>query len=203
MTTENTKLMQEARTSLDLKWGMAIITFLIYNIIVGSLSVIPILGSIGALILAGPFAYGLATFSMAISRNQKEDIKQIFEGFNNFANCLIAYLLMVLYVFLWSLLFIIPGIIAAISYSMIFYIMVDEPEIGPEAALRKSKEMMYGYKWKFFRLNLRFFGWSLLCILTLGIGFLWLIPYMHVTYVKFYEDIKNDPLAEIGSQYSK
>ncbi|MDO3693569.1 DUF975 family protein [Wenyingzhuangia sp. chi5] len=203
MTTENTKLMQQARASLDLKWGMAIITFLIYNIIVGSLSIIPILGSIGALILAGPFAYGLATFSMAISRNQKEDIKQIFEGFNNFANCLIAYLLMVLYVILWSLLFIIPGIIAVISYSMVFYIMVDEPEIGPEAALRKSKEMMYGYKWKFFRLNLRFLGWSLLCILTLGIGFLWLIPYMHVTYVKFYEDIKNDPLAEIGSQYSK
>lgn len=140
---------------------------------------------------------------MAIARNQKEDIKQIFEGFNNFANCLIAYLLMALYVILWSLLFIIPGIIAAISYSMVFYIMVDEPEIGPEAALRKSKEMMYGYKWKFFRLNIRFFGWSLLCILTLGIGFLWLIPYMHVTYVKFYEDIKNDPLAEIGSQYSK
>lgn len=203
MTTENTKLMQQARASLDLKWGIAIITFLIYNIIVGSLSVIPILGSIGALILAGPFSYGLATFSMAIARNQKEDIKQIFEGFNNFANCLIAYLLMALYVILWSLLFIIPGIIAAISYSMVFYIMVDEPEIGPEAALRKSKEMMYGYKWKFFRLNIRFFGWSLLCILTLGIGFLWLIPYMHVTYVKFYEDIKNDPLAEIGSQYSK
>ncbi|MGY5354825.1 DUF975 family protein [Wenyingzhuangia sp. IMCC45467] len=203
MATENAKLMQQARASLDLKWGMAIITFLIYGLIVGSLSAIPVLGSIGSFILGGPLTFGLATFSLNIARNQKEDIKQLFDGFDNFANYLVAYLLKVLYVFLWSLLFIIPGIIAAISYAMVFYIMVDEPEIGPEAALRKSKEMMHGYKGKYFGLCLRFFGWSLLCILTLGIGFLWLIPYMHVTFAKFYDDIKNDPLAEIGSQYSK
>ncbi|ANW95017.1 hypothetical protein AXE80_01335 [Wenyingzhuangia fucanilytica] len=199
MATENVKLMQQARASLDLKWGTAIITFLIYNILIGVLSTIPILGTIATIIIAGPFAFGLATFSLNISRNQKEDLKQLFVGFDHFVNTLVAYLLVTLYVLLWTLLLIVPGIIAAISYSMVFFIMVDEPEIGPEAALRKSKEMMYGYKAKYFGLCLRFFGWSLLCILTLGIGFLWLIPYMHVTFAKFYEDIKNAPLTEIGS----
>lgn len=198
MTTENVKLMKEARKSLESKWGIAIVTFFIYAIISGSFSAIPIVGSIASLILGGAFAFGIATFSLTIARNQKEDLKQIFDGFNNFSKNLIAYLLIVLYVLLWSLLFIIPGIIAVISYSMVFFILVDEPEIGAEEALKKSKKMMNGHKLKYFGLCLRFFGWSLLCILTLGIGFLWLIPYIHVTNAKFYDDLINDPLSEIG-----
>ena len=59
-------------------------------------------------------------------------------------------------------------------------------------ALRKSKEMMDGYKWKYFCLGLRFIGWALLCVLTLGIGILWLSPYVQVSYAKFYEDVKNN-----------
>ena len=94
------------------------------------------------------------------------------------------------------LVFIIPGIIKAFAYSMTFYIMVDDKEIGANDAIEKSQKMMYGNKWKLFRLELRFFGWALLCILTLGIGFIWLIPYMQVTMVKFYDDIKGGEVSE-------
>jgi uncharacterized membrane protein len=72
---------------------------------------------------------------------------------------------------------------------MTFYILADDSSIGANEALDKSKEMMRGYKWKFFCLGLRFFGLGLLCLLTLGIGFLWLFPFMQVTMAKFYDDI--------------
>ena len=64
------------------------------------------------------------------------------------------------------------------------------PDLSPSEALRKSKEMMDGYKMKYFTLSLRFFGLALLCVLTLGIGFLWLAPYMQVTVAKFYDDLR-------------
>jgi uncharacterized membrane protein len=73
---------------------------------------------------------------------------------------------------------------------MTFYILADDPGIKPQDALKKSKSMMDGYKLKLFYLCLRFFLLALLCILTLGIGFLWLIPYVHVTMAKFYDDIR-------------
>jgi len=195
METENVVLMQMAKESLKDKWGIAIGTTLVYMIIVGSLSIIPIAGSIGTLIIAGPFAVGLAIFSLSISRNQETRFELIFQGFNNFATALGAYLLMILFTFLWMLLLIIPGIIAALSYSMTFFILADDSSIGAMEALDKSKKMMDGYKWKYFCLGLRFFGWALLCILTLGIGFLWLMPWMQVTMAKFYEDVKAKSLA--------
>jgi uncharacterized membrane protein len=83
----------------------------------------------------------------------------------------------------------VPGIIAAISYSMTFYIMSEDNSISGTAAIDKSKKMMDGYKMKYFYLCLRFLGLALLCILTLGIGFLWLMPYIYVTCAKFYDDI--------------
>ncbi len=225
MKTENVVLMQMARESLKGKWGLAIGTFVVYFLIIGMVQIIPIVGPVISLIISGPFALGLAIFSLSISRNQDAKLEQIFEGFNNFGTALGAYLLMILFILLWSLLLIIPGIIAAISYSMTFYILADDNSIGAMDALKKSKKMMDGYKWKYFCLVLRFLGWALLFILTyfilalgigflwpeeekakawgnvicfiltLGIGFLWLIPYMQVSIAKFYDDIKDNSLT--------
>ena len=88
------------------------------------------------------------------------------------------------------LLLIIPGFIYAIAYSQAFYILADEPKTDPLVCIRKSKEMMDGYKMKYFLLQLSFLGWALLCILTLGIGFLWLVPYIQVSNAIFHDDIK-------------
>jgi uncharacterized membrane protein len=197
MVTENAILMQQARESLKGKWGLVIGTFLVYMLIISAIQIIPFVGAIITLFIGGPFALGLAIFSLTISRNQEASLEQIFKGFNNFGTSLGAYLLMVLFVILWMLLLIVPGIIAALSYSMTFFIIADDSTIGPMDAIDKSKKMMYGYKWKYFCLNLRFLGWALLCILTLGIGLLWLIPYIQISLAKFYDDVKaNSMIAE-------
>ena len=73
---------------------------------------------------------------------------------------------------------------------MTFFLIAENESIGPLEAIKKSKEMMRGNKWKYFCLWLRFFGWGLLCILTLGIGILWLAPYIIVSLAQFYDDLK-------------
>ena len=150
MKNENVVLMQMARESLKGKWGLAIGTLVVYFLIAVVLQIIPIVGPIASLIISGPFAIGLAVFSLSISRNQDAKLEQIFQGFNNFGTALGAYLLMILFILLWTLLLIIPGIIAAISYSMTFYILADDNSIGAMDAIDKSQKMMDGYKWKYF-----------------------------------------------------
>ena len=190
MKTENAVLMKQAREALSGKWGLAVGTFVVYMLIMCTLQIVPVAGTIASLIIGGPMAVGIAIFSISISRNQDARLSQIFDGFNKFGVSLGAYLLIILFIILWMLLLIIPGIIAAISYSQTFFIIAEDDSIGSMEAIDKSKKMMDGYKWKYFCLCLRFLGWALLCILTLGIGFLWLGPYMMVSYAKFYEDIK-------------
>ena len=198
MKTENVVLMRMARESLKGNWGLAIGTFVVYMIIISAIQGIahhtPMVGLV-SLIIGGPFALGISIFSLALSRNTEARLEQIFQGFNDFGNTLGTYLLMVLIIILWMLLLIIPGIIVAISYSMTFYIIADDRSLGGMEALNKSKKMMNGYKLKFFYLGLRFFLLALLCILTLGIGFLWLVPYMNVSIAKFYDDIKESPVV--------
>lgn len=133
---------------------------------------------------------GFAIFSLALSRNQEVKFEQLFDGFKSFAKYLYAYLLIAIYVLLWMLLLIIPGIVAAFSYSMTYFILADNPTMNAPEALKRSKEIMMGNKWKYALLYLRFFGWFLLSVLSLGIGFLWLFQYMQISAAKFYEDIK-------------
>lgn len=190
METPNTILMQDARQALRGKWGLAIGTFLIYSLIVSSFGALQKFGLL-SLLIAGPMALGAAFFSLALSRNEDARLEQIFDGFRLYSKALVTHLLMLLYVVLWLLLLIVPGIIAALSYSMSFYILADNPSMTPQQVLYNSKNMMDGYKAKLFGLCMRFLLLALLCVLTLGIGFLWLIPYANITMAKFYGDIKN------------
>ena len=194
MKTENFVLRGMARESLKGKWGLAIGGYVLFMIISMVVNFIPVVGSIASLIITGPLTLGLAIFSLSISRNQEAKVGQIFDGFNHFGKALGTYLLMLLFIILWSLLLIIPGIIAGISYSMTFYILADNPSIRAIEAIDRSKKMMYGYKWKFFLLQLSFIGWALLCLLTFGIGFLWLVPYMQMSFAKFYDDVRGEQI---------
>jgi len=187
--TENRVLMQQARESLRGRWGLAIGAWVVFVLISVALSSIPKAGGLFSLIITGPMSLGLAIFSLALSRDRDPKFEQIFQGFQKFGVSLGVYLLSALFILLWALLLIIPGIIAGLSYSMIYFIIAEDDSIGPMEALRKSKKMMYGYKWKLFCMYMRFLGWALLCILTLGIGFLWLMPYMGLSHAKFYDDL--------------
>jgi len=181
-------LTSRAQSSLRGKWGLAIITFFVASIIMGICG-----ATFLGWFLIGSFEVGLAIFSLNYLRKNNPKIENLFGGFSSFENVLsffLAYLLKAVFTFLWTLLLVIPGIIAAISYSMTYYILADNPELGSMEAINLSKKMMRGHKWQYFGLCIRFFLWSILCCLTAGIGFLFLIPYMSISFAAFYENIK-------------
>jgi uncharacterized membrane protein len=100
--------------------------------------------------------------------------------------------LVMLFTFLWSLLFIIPGIVKCFSYSMTPFILEEHPELSANEAIDHSRAMMKGHKFDLFWLLLSFIGWGFLCLFTFGIGYLWLTPYMETSVAAFYEDVKAD-----------
>ncbi|MDL2228322.1 DUF975 family protein [Bacteroidales bacterium OttesenSCG-928-K03] len=185
--TPNVILMQRAKDSLKGMWGTAAIVTLIYSLILNAISAT----IAGGLIVGGPLTLGYVFFIKSLKFDKENaSIERVFDGFKDFSRSLIAYILIAVYVFLWMLLLIIPGIIMNYAYSMTYFILSEDKEISASDALKKSKQMMMGNKWKLFCLELRFFGWILLCILTLGIGFLWLQPYMEMARLNFYYDLK-------------
>lgn len=188
--TPNCELNAQARESLRGRWGVPIAFFLLLGLLQGAIGAVPYAGGLAQLVLYGPFILGSVIFILTFTRGGNASLGMMFDGFGNFGNSVAACLLMALFVLLWTLLLIVPGIIASLAYSQTFYLLADDRTLGPLAAIRKSKEMMRGYKWKLFCLRWRYVGWTLLCILTLGIGFLWLYPYMAAGYARFYDDLK-------------
>ena len=186
MMTKNVELMRMAKESLKGKWGLAAVTFLVYILLSMASSIVPV---VGPLLVGGPLALGLALFILSISRGQEADIAQLFKGFERFVVAFVSKLLITLFVSLACLLLIVPGIILGIAYSMTFFILLDNPDLTAVEAMKKSRELMYGFKWKFFCLSLRFIGWFLLCVITFGIASLWITPYLYVSYAKFYDDL--------------
>jgi len=122
MEIQNSVITEKARQSLDGRWGFALGAFFVASLISAASGAIPIVGFVATLILGGPLSLGLCVFSLKFSRNQDVQFEDIFVGFNNFGKALSLYLLQGLYVFLWALLLIVPGIIAAIGYSQLEYL---------------------------------------------------------------------------------
>lgn len=100
--------------------------------------------------------------------------------------------LLSLYVTLWSLLLIVPGIIKSFSYAMTPYILKDNPELSANQAIDLSRKMMRGHKFDLFWLYLSFIGWYFLGIFTFGIGYFWLMPYLYTAQAAFYQDLKKE-----------
>ena len=187
----NSNIRLSTREQLKGNWGTAILLCLIFSIICGLPSYIPYFGGIIGILVSGPLTLGLSICFLKLVRYEHFIFENLFDGFKNFSTALIAQLLILIFVFLWSLLLLIPGIMASYRYSMVFYILCDNPEISAMEALNRSKEMMIGSKWKLFCLHLSFIGWGLLGILTLGIGYLWLTPYIYGSVANFYDNIKD------------
>lgn len=110
--------------------------------------------------------------------------------FNGYPKVVGFSLLYYIFVFLWSLLLFIPGIIKSLAYIMSPFILKDNPELSANQAINLSQKMMKGHKFDCFCLILSFIGWIILCVFTFGIGALWLNPYMTATLAAFYEDVK-------------
>lgn len=176
---------KDAKEKLHGNRGVLILGSIIEGIVTGSEAV-----GVG-LLLAGPMAVGLHHTALKAAEGQKNDVDDIFKGFSWFVKSLCVYLLKLLKVFLWSLLFCIPGIIKSYAYSMAEFIVRDNPELSASEVLRKSQEMMKGHKWEFFVLQLSYIGWMLLSALTFGILLLVHVgPWMYVAKAEFYQKIK-------------
>jgi len=120
------------------------------------------------------------------------------QGFKPYLRTIWAMFLYALFVGLWSLLLFIPGIIKSFSYAMTIFIIRDNPELSANQAIERSMAMMKGHKFDLFYLFLSFIGWGFLCLFTLGIGYLWLIPYMMTSVASFYMDVKAEYEAKNG-----
>ena len=137
---------------------------------------------------------GLIAYFYNVVLGKELSYKCLFVGFTNgieFALRLFFTLFFtIIFIVAWSLLLIVPGIMKAYSYGVVPYVFLDNPEISPLEAIKKSKEMMYGHRWELFILELRFIPWFLLGIITLGIGFIWIVPYFMTAYSEFYIQLK-------------
>ncbi len=153
---------------------------------------------VAAFILVPSLVIGLNFFSVAMYRGDATSLEDIFrEGFDNFGRKLGGYLWMELFIYLWSLLFVIPGIIKAISYALTPYILADCKNVRATDALKLSMRMMEGHKWEYFVLGLSFIGWTLLTYLTCGLLYVFYVgPYMNNTFAGYYAERKAAALAE-------
>lgn len=146
--------------------------------------------SLAHFIIGGTIQLGYCKFLLKQLGGQNPEFNDVFSEFDRFGDGFTQRFLVNLYVALWSLLFIIPGIIKSFSYAMTPYIMAENPGMSASDAITRSKEMMDGYKADLFVLHLTFIGWEILAALTLNIGYLWLNPYRNAANAAFYQELK-------------
>ena len=218
----NSELRAQAREQLDGKWGtFVLMTFLMCVIqvlmqipsYIGSLLEVlspeNVLASLSfsniskiLSLLALPLSWGLTVSLLRNHREESVDLENLFDGFRGgrYTRVFCALFLVNLFTFLWALLLIIPGIMKAFSYALTPYILLDEPELTARQAITRSCEIMQGRRWKLFCLYLNFIGWGILSLLTFGIGFLWLVPYMNASVAAFYEDARAEYEASLRDE---
>lgn len=180
------------------KWLMMLAVTCIYSVICGAVSSWETLAFIVSFVLYGPFAYGTSRTTVECVENRSWNISHAFKGFEeDFGGSFVLGLLQQLFIALWTLLLIIPGIVKAYSYAMAFYIKQDEGGKRKDAidCISESRRMMDGRKGQLFCLDLSFLGWYLLGALCLGIGIFFVVPYHQTARANFYEALK----AECGS----
>ena len=174
--------------------GIIVILYIIvYAIYIASSSLSTIVSSALAII----FELSLFSIYLNLAEGNPPDVKGLFYIFRNAKLCgngILLYLLISIFTFLWSLLLVIPGIIKSLSYSMAPYILLEnEYYMTPMDAIKESQRIMDGHKMELFLLELSFIGWCLLGILTFGLIMFYVEPYINMTFVNFYNTIKDKP----------
>ena len=154
--------------------------------------VIAFIYSLIMFIIGSAVAVGYSEFNLDLIDGVKPRIGSLFSRFGQLKTAIAARLLVFLRVFVGLLFFVVPGIIMAYNYSMVNFVLSENPDMTAREALKESKRIMKGYRFKLFCLELSFFGWVLLSVLTFGIGFIWVVPYQQATLAAFYREISNE-----------
>ena len=179
----NREFKAEARAALKGNWTQSVLTELVQTVIPGDF----IVGTF----LRNPVDAGARN---AYRKLLHGDGQVLSNAFNNafdskYVHRLLTMLLKEVYTILWALLMIVPGIIKSYSYALVPYLIEDNPELCADDCIKRSRALMKGHKKDLFLLDLSFIGWFILCMITCGIGFLWLMPYVKTSYAAFYEDL--------------
>ena len=155
---------------------------------------IEVLGGMAMILLTAPFSMSITMIYLRLADGIRPEISNTFDGFSIFGKSVLLVVLLEIFVTLWSLLFIVPGIIKAYSYSLAPYILAENPEMNANDAIKESKRLMNGHKMDFFVLQLSFIPWILLVCVTFGFASIYVSPYINATYVNFYNSITEQPL---------
>ena len=206
----------QALAALSGRWAQAVVCtvvmFLIICALVGpsyiadmsalgmmpmSLSLVEVLTLVGipvSIFLVYPLMLGYAiAFNKLVVEGDDALTGNMFKiMFSGYIRNVWGLFLMSIFIILWSMLLIIPGLIKAFSYAMTPYILKDYPELSANQAINLSRKMMKGHKFDLFWLNFSFIGWIILCALTLGVAYVWLMPYMQTANAAFYQDLKKE-----------
>ncbi len=211
-----------AKSALEGKWGVVIGALLLTVLVPGAVLaiVITLMGFMSGLcmgydamgsgiiimillyilefafifLIMGPLMIAYQFFHLRLARGMQVNATMPYQCFSGeyYGRLTLAYFMQNLFIFLWALLFYIPGIVKFFSYSMMGYIMLDHPEMNWQSALNESKQMMAGNKADLFVLYLSFIPWMLLVSVTFGIAGLYVYPYMYTTIANFYRSLKEE-----------
>ena len=155
-------------------------------------------GLIANVLITGPFTYGLCkTFYDLVMGGERVKLDTVFSGFRKYGETVLLGFMVSLFTALWSLLFIVPGIVKAFAYSMSYYVKAEHPEYTWRQCMDQSQSLMRGYKGRYFVLQLSFIGWYIVGSLAFGIGVLWVYPYHECTNANFYAWLTAQKRTEI------
>lgn len=202
------ELKNQAKEQLQGKIGSFFIVLLAYLgmtlllTFVGGLvtAVMPIAGYVVIWVLTPPLVIGYTLVFLNVTYGEKPRVSTLVDGYRNyFGKSIVLYLLYTLFIILWMLLLVIPGIIKSYAYAMCFNILAENPNMTAREALKESELIMKGHKFEYFVLQLSFIPWILLTCITFGIAGIYVEPYMQLTMTNFYHNIKRqnaEPVAE-------
>lgn len=197
------RLKKEARGQINGNniWILFLMHLIMAVIILGCAAV-PVIGWIAVIIMKAVFDISICMIFLNIAKKEDISVGDIFKGFNITGEAVWLKIITTFFTFLWTLLFIIPGIIKTYSYSMAPFILADNPELTASEALSESIRIMEGHKFDLFVLELSFILWYILCLITSGIAYIYVRPYVRATITNFYNDIKEKKVeAEVIEEF--
>lgn len=185
------ELKAKAKAQLQGKVGKFFLCMLIIFAIGMVCGVIPVFGWIASVIVTPALSIGLILVYLGVTYGKDVEISNMFNGFQYTGKALWLTILIGVFTFLWALLCYVPGIVKAISYSMSYYVLAENPNMTAREALNVSKRITNGHKMDIFVLGLSFIPWILLVTVTCGIAAIYVVPYMQLTITNFYHEIKD------------
>lgn len=186
------ELKAAAKQQIQGNIGVLFVIMLIIGAVGAIAGMIPVIGVVAAALVVAPaFSIALVIIYLKLTQGVKPEISELFQHFDKFWASFKVNFFTGLFTSLWSMLFVIPGIVKAMAYSMSMYILAENPQMPALEAINKSKQMMEGHKMDFFVLQLSFIGWHLLGGITFGIAYIWILPYISATVANFYNSIKH------------